>query len=413
MAAPAPSSWRARAFGLTWLSYFSYYFTRQNYSVVKSSLGLSAWQLGWLEVIYNSGYCVGQFVNGTLAEHIGPRRLLAAGMLLTAAMAALFGAADTLPVFMLLWGLNGLFQASGWPGSARVMASWFTSRERGEVMGWWSTCYQLGPLAATWFATWCMDMTGTWRSAMWAPAFWTALVGIAMWLWLRDRPSQVGFADPERPHAADPAMERELRRQALPAVLRNPMTWFLGANYFCMKLMRYSFLFWLPWYYKEFYGYDTIQSGYLSTSFSLGGVIGVVGAGLIADRLAGRRRIAVAFVMTVMLAGALWLHVAVDPATQLGQYLTMMLIGAMLFGPDSIVSGAAAQDLGGPYAAAMAAGMINGLGSIGQIAQGFYNPWVKDTWGYDALLTSFVVMSLVAAAALLPFFRHRAAPAEI
>jgi sugar phosphate permease len=410
---PAPLSWRARIFGVSWLSYFSYYFTRQNYSIVKSSLGLGAWQLGLLETFYNSGYCAGQFINGWLAERVGPRRLLGTGMILSAIMAALFGLSDTLPVFILLWGGNGLLQASGWPGNARAMASWFSSRERGQVMGWWSTCYQFGPLAAGWFATWCMQVTGTWRTAMWAPAGWTAVVGIGCLLWMRDRPGELGFREPGRTSHGDPAAERELRRRALPAVVRNPMTWFLGANYFFTKLMRYSLLFWLPWYYKEFYGYDKVTSGYLATSFALGGVVGVVVAGLAADHLAGRRRIAVAFVMTVMLAGALWLYVALDPSTFTGQYLAMLLIGALLFGPDSIVSGAAAQDLGGPYAAAVAAGMVNGLGSIGQIAQGFYNPWVTGRWGYDALMTTFIVMAGLSALALLPFFRVRAAPAEV
>jgi sugar phosphate permease len=42
--------------------------------------------------------------------------------------------------------------------------------------------------------------------------------------------------------------------------------------------------------------------------------------------------------------------------------------GALLYGPDSLLSGAAAQDLGGPNAAALAIGMINGLGSVGAVS---------------------------------------------
>ena len=79
-------AWRTRIFGLTWLSYLSYYFTRKNYSVIKSSLGLTSSQLTIIETVYTSAYAVGQFVNGALADVVGPRRLIAVGMFSSAAL---------------------------------------------------------------------------------------------------------------------------------------------------------------------------------------------------------------------------------------------------------------------------------------------------------------------------------------
>ena len=136
--ATAPALLRARIFGLTWLSYFSYYFTRKNYSVIKSSLGLDKSQLSMIETVYLSAYAFGQFTNGLLADVIGPRRLVAAGMMLSAAMSILFGFGSALPIFLVAYGLNGFFQSSGWPGNGKAMASWFstllTARSTLDVM---------------------------------------------------------------------------------------------------------------------------------------------------------------------------------------------------------------------------------------------------------------------------------------
>jgi OPA family glycerol-3-phosphate transporter-like MFS transporter len=403
---PAPTSLRVRMFGLSWLSYFSYYFTRKNYSIVKSSLGLAKGELVIIETVFSAAYAVGQFVNGALADVLGPRRLVAGGMLLSAAMAVLFGLSSSLPLFVIAYGLNGLFQSSGWPGNGKVMAAWFSTRERGEIMGYWGTCYQVGGIAAGAFATFLLSNWG-WRSAQFGPALWVGVVGVAYLLWVVDTPSDRGYADPDVEPGVSAEARRELRRQAWPRVLRNPMTWFLGANYFCMKMTRYSLIFWLPYYFEDGLGYGKAEAGYMSISFDVGGVAGVIFGGLVADRIFGRRRIAVAAVMTAGLVGALALHGAIGDQGMWVTMLTMALVGALLFGPDSIVSGAVSQDLGGPHAAALACGVINGLGSIGAVFQGFMVRYVSDEYGWNALFTVFQVLAIVATLALLPYFRVR------
>ena len=110
--APAPAAgqlagWRARIFAASWLSYFSYYFTRKNFSVAKKpmarELGLSTDALKWIDLASLTAYAIGQFVHGLLGDALGPRRLVALGMLTTAALSAAFGVSSLLGVFVLLW----------------------------------------------------------------------------------------------------------------------------------------------------------------------------------------------------------------------------------------------------------------------------------------------------------------------
>lgn len=407
---PAPRSWRTRVFALSWLSYFSFYQTRKNVSVVKQQLeieGLATRDgLAAMDTAYLSAYALGQFVWGLTADRVRARRLLALGMLGTAAMSLLFGLSSSFALIAIAFGVNGVFQSTGWPGNGRVMASWFSTKERGVVMGWWGTCYQAGPFVATVAAGWLLSHYG-WRSAMIAPALWTATVAIALFLLLRDSPAEVGYDSVDGMGAADPADARRLRREALGVLVRDPTVWLLGASYSCIKLIRYSLWFWLPYYMGTVLNYEGGMPAYVSSAFELGGIAGVIASGMLADKMFGRRRIAVAMVMLVMLAGALTLYSVIGSDSVVANVLSLGLVGVLLFGPDSLVSGAAAQDAGGPHAAAASCGFINGIGSIGAMAQGLVTATVTEIWGWQALFKVFIALALFAALALLPLMRVR------
>lgn len=413
--APPPSpGWAARAFGMSWFSYFSYYFTRKNFSVVKKSLGeslhLDKGQLRDIDTGFLVAYAVGQVLNGFAADAVGPRRLVSIGMLISAAVTVGFAFTDhvfgaVVGIYITWAALNGLAQSSGWPGNGKLMASWFSTVKRGEVMGYWSTCYQAGGLVATLAASWLLGYG--WRVAYVVPAVWVAAVALAYASLVRDRPSDVGFADPGVQRGLDAAERHRLRRAAWPKVLRNPMTWSLGTAYFCLKLMRYAFLFWLPFYLSGALHYGDQEAGYMSTAFEIGGIPFVIISGLLADRWFGKRRIAVAAMCMVLLCGALALYREVGESGPAANVIAMMLVGAFLFGADALVSGAAAQDLGGPHAAALACGMINGIGSIGGVVQGYVTVYVSDKYGWGALFEVFEVLALVGALALVPYVKVR------
>jgi OPA family sugar phosphate sensor protein UhpC-like MFS transporter len=401
-------------FGASWLSYFSYYFTRKNFAAVKSTiqkpLGLGEWDLVNIDSCFYGGYAVGQVTSGFLADAIGPRRLVSFGMIASAIATIAFAYTDVafgpvLALYFVLSAINGLVQATGWPGNGRLMASWFSTVRRGEVMGWWSTCYQAGGLAIGFLAGWLLGFG--WRVVYVVPAIYVAAVGVAYAVIVRDHPSDLGYRDPERPHGLSHEERARLRREAWPGVLKQPLAWSLAASYFCLKFMRYAFNAWLPFYLFAALHYDKQDSAWVSTAFDAGGIPFVIVSGVIADRLLGKRRVATAAICLVMLVGALALYDRIGDLGLAPNILGLALIGATLFGADALVSGAAAQDLGGPHAAALACGMINGIGSIGSVVQGYAVIYVKQHYGWQTLFTVFEVMAAAGALALLPFLGVR------
>ncbi|MNN56284.1 hypothetical protein D3C81_1712050 [compost metagenome] len=83
-------------------------------------------------------------------------------------------------------------------------------------------------------------------------------------------------------------------------------------------------------------------------------------------------------------------------------------MGLTLYGPDSMISGAAAIDFGTAKAGATAAGFVNGCGSVGAILGGLLP-------GYFDSVTVFIVFAgcaLFSALVLLPHWNSRPASAE-
>lgn len=395
----SPLRWRVYA--LTWISYATYYLGRKGLGVtkarLKSELGLTTADLGDIDTAYLSAYAVGQFVNGYLGDRVGSRRLVAAGMTLSALACAAFGLSAGLGMFLALMVANGLAQSTGWPGNTRAMAAWTTPENRGAIMGWWSTCYQVGGLVATALAAWFLHRSG-WRAAYVGPALGLAIVGALVLFALPDEPRDERVKTGSSGAAPDDA---SLRRSEQRRVLRSVTVWSYGVSYFAVKLIRYSLLFWLPYYLQTVLHYAEDRAGYFSTSFEIGGIVGAILFGLLTDRVRRLSRAAWSALSLVGLAGALLLYTRVgsDPALN---FAAMALVGALLFGPDTVISGCASQDLGGRYAAATAAGLVNGVGSLGPILQGRFTAYVSERYGWNTLFDCFVALALVGALALVP-----------
>ncbi len=403
----APRPLRARVFTVSWLTYASYYLGRKGFSVAKAAvareLGLSEANLALIDTAFLVSYATGQVPSGLAADRLGARSLVSLGLLTSAAACALFGSASSAAALAVCFALNGLAQSTGWPGTTRAMADFTRPAERGRIMGVWSTCYQVGGIVATALAAFLVAHHG-WRAAFYVPASWLAAMSVVVFLLL---PASTRATDADASSAL-PAGNAP-RRAWLRELLASPVLLSYGACYFCLKLIRYSLLFWLPYYLHTSVGFGEEHSGYLSTSFEIGGVAGSIGLGYVSDRSA-RGRAGVALLSLLALAGVLLVYARLQTDAAVLHFALMALIGALLFGPDALLSGAAAQDAGGQHSAATAVGVVNAMGSAGALLQGALTVGVQQAFGWHALFYVFFALALIACACLVPALRaHRRA----
>ena len=399
------------AFSLTWLSYATYYLGRKGISVARTAIeGAFGERALWgVETGYLAMYAVGQFLCGGIGDRTGARRLIGFGMLASAAACVGFGCSSLAALFLVAMMINGIAQSSGWPGNVKAMAEWVPSSQRGRTMGLWSTCYQVGGIAANFLAARLLKAYG-WRGSFIGPGLILALVGVLVLVFLRKGPLAPASSSPPGTAGTDEELA-EQKREASRRVLRSFTVWCYGASYFCIKLIRYSLLFWLPYYLEKILHYARDDAAYFSTSFEIGGVAGTIVIGLLSDRLKHIPRSVIAATSLVCLAAALFLFLQVGASGRVANFVAMAIVGAFLFGPDALISAAAAQDAGGPLAAAQAAGIINGLGSIGGVLQETVTRGVSRAFGWNALFYVFVALALLSAVGLSPTFQGKGAPA--
>jgi sugar phosphate permease len=211
------------------------------------------------------------------------------------------------------------------------------------------------------------------------------------------------------PQAASPAAGAHNPRSiaGYGAVVRQPVAWATAVAAFLVKITRYSFLFWLPLYLNEHLRYKPDMAGYLSSVYELAGVAGTLFAGYASDRIAGSRRYPVISLMLGGLAAACLVHTGLARTGWVGSAVAISLIGFMTYGPDTLLQGAASQDAGGPGGAAAAAGLVNGIASLGQLVSPYLVAIAASRWGWDVLFSWFVAVALAGALLTALFWNHR------
>ncbi len=418
---PKLKQWRWRVFAATWLTYAGFYFCRKPFFIVKSDLRAELeWDLpaiGQIGFWYLLAYTVGQFIGGAAGQRWGPRLLLLIGLGLSILANVVFGFSNSFGTFAAFMILNGLAQATGWSNCVGTMANWFHRQERGTVMGFWATNYQVGGVLANTLAAFVAGEYG-FRYSFFTGSVVLALVWIFVLFNQRNRPEDLGLPAVKDPAAPPPPTSATASSRLSPTpaaaspvaaaphdqgrfvgwtrqVVANVMI--IGAFYFFVKFIRYALWSWTPLMLKESYGLTTADAGYLSTIFDLAGIAGVIAAGYISDKLFKGRRAQVAFIFIVCLAMSCLVLYLFGPTSLLLFGIGLGLVGFMLYGPDALMTGAGAIDVGTASGATLAAGIINGMGSIGSVVQEVILPYVLERGGVGGVFAFLLGSACLAA----------------
>jgi len=426
---PELKQWRLKVFTSTWLTYFGFYFCRKAFYAVKGTLAedlmIDETQLGYIGFTYLLCYTIGQFTAAGTGRIFGARNLLLIGMATSLITNIIFGFAANVWTIMVFMGVNGFAQATGWPSTVGVMANWTTRSERGTLMGVWATCYQFGGVAATTWAAWWLSVQG-WRGAFFAASSVLIVIWFYVYFFVRNKPEDVGLTleDPDEDMGVTQVNEDSFTvsdegKMFSSGVLQTVLL--VGSFYFFVKFVRYALWSWAPFLLDTQFGLDADTAGYMSTLFDLFGFAGALAAGVVSDRYFNGRRTTISILMLMgMVVGCCVLYwagtMASNPA--FGTDLVLLtcgaglsMIGFMLFGPDSLLTGAGAMDLGSKKSALAAAGIINGMGSVGSMAQEIILPKVMEYSkdgvefagiGFTATEATFAVLIVASALSICP-----------
>ncbi len=407
--------WRFRICYSIFFGYAIFYFTRKSFTFampyMMQDLGYTKAELGLLASILYISYGISKFVSGVMSDRSNPRYFMAIGLIITGILNILFGCASSLWLFALFWGLNGWFQAWGWPACCKQLNYWFAQSERGLWYSICSTSHNLGGALIPLLAVYCAMHYG-WRYAMFVPAVCSIIMGFILINRLRDVPRTLGLPTVEEYRNQDVnSYESNATQHSLLSVkeilfkqvLNNKYVWIFSVSYFFVYVVRTAINDWTFPYLMEAKGMPDMLASSGVFWFEVGGFAGMIAAGWGSDYFSKGNRVPAMVVCSLGLILSLvgFKYVPADHA-----YLDMLLlalIGAFVFGPQMIV-GLAAAEFVDKRAAAASNGFAGTLGYFGAAFAGYPTGIMIDTWGWQGFFAVLLISSIIILLMLLPLW---------
>jgi MFS transporter, ACS family, glucarate transporter len=276
---------------------------RVNISIAGSSIaaefGLSNIQLGWVFSSFLVGYAVFQTIAGWLADHLGPRRVLTAGVLWWGIFTALTATISSKPAGALLFFITirfllGAGEAVIYPASNQFVARWIPTTERGVANGIIFAGVGVGAGVTPPIITFILIHYG-WRLSFWISAFIGLLAGAVWYATSRDTPEEhprVSGAELTTIQAGrDLKLSSGVGQEELVSretILMSKEVWALTLSYFCYGYVAWIFFSWFYIYLKQVRGLDLKASAMYGTLPFLAMAIGCPLGGAISDFLTTR-----------------------------------------------------------------------------------------------------------------------------
>jgi len=187
-------------FGLFVLSAVAYV-DRINIAIAGNSIAaefhLTNVQLGSLTSAFLMGYALFQTLGGWLADRLGPRRVLAVGVLWWGIFTALTTAVSSKIAFAIFYlaamrFLLGAGEAVMFPASNQFVSRWIPTQERGIANGVIFAGVGVGAGVTPGLISYIMVHYG-WRWSFWASVLLGLIAGTAWYFFARDTPEQHAY----------------------------------------------------------------------------------------------------------------------------------------------------------------------------------------------------------------------------
>uniref|UniRef100_A0A6B2L5U7 Major facilitator superfamily (MFS) profile domain-containing protein n=1 Tax=Arcella intermedia TaxID=1963864 RepID=A0A6B2L5U7_9EUKA len=368
--------------------------------------GMSLLFLGAMDTLHLLLYTFGQFYNGSLVDLKGPRVLLSAGLVGAAISVGLFGLLGFMSdlfwypllfhlLLTVLWGINGYAQSTGWPASIKALTPWFKDN-KGLVMGLWTTSYTIGGILGTVLATYLIKWFN-WKTSFIIPAIFAVITGAISYQLLPEDPEK---SSPSREHKKNTPAKVSHFQQIKEAFTVSGIV-YISFSYFCVKLIRYTLLYWLPYYLSYSLHYDQTTSGLMSTWVEIGGTFGGIFIGYISDYFPGKS-VLVAAPCSLVISMGLFFFQGLPNGDNL--FMTgglLFLIGFYTAAPEILLSGVVVQDIAGKENLGSVVGVVNGVGSFGSALQGILVATIAK-WSWDYVFYLLIVLSALSFVSLIP-----------
>ena len=417
--------WQWKTLIVLMIGYALFYFVRKNFSIVmpalESELGLSKAKLGLFLTLNGVIYGVSRFVNGFFADRMSRKKMMAAGLFLSAVVNILIGLSPQMDgLFNLLdaegkattglvvligslWLINGYTQGMGYPPCGSLMAHWIKPSELATKQSIWNSSHSIGDgLVSMLCGTLILQKFSysAWQWCFFIPAILAIAGSVMLLLTLKDTPASVGLPDPESmdenaPSKADVQVEdpsfteKVYRRLVSKMVFRNPVIWILAITNFCVYVIRFTILDWGSTFLTQDRGL-TIQAA----SELAGGIVGTLIAGWATDRFfksRSQRTCLIGLLGATLCFLLFWL----TPKGMNGLAVTCIIMASFFVYMPQALIGIACSNQATKRVAASANGLAGIFGYASTTVSGLMFGYLAEHFGWNSVFEVAIVFGVI------------------
>lgn len=255
---------------------------------VAATFGLGPEALGVLFSCFLYSYVLLILPMGLLSDRFGARKVMGGGMIVWALGSAMTGLSTGFASLIGARLLLGIGESSSYPVSNRILREWAPRGERATMTTIFHAGSTVGPALGIALTAWLMAQFG-WRVSFFIVAAGTAVLAIIWFAFYRSPESATWLGDSERSfilQQREPPRLDAVQAMSLRGLLRRPVMWGLMVTQGCQTFSLYLFLTWLPSYLRTVRHLDLFSAGWLASLPYAVTAIGLVGFGLMSDRMA-------------------------------------------------------------------------------------------------------------------------------
>jgi MFS family permease len=267
-------------FGINVLNYTDRYVLPAVVSQVKADLALSDTEIGLLGTAFLLVYAIAAIPAGVIADRFRRTTLIGWGVSIWSVATLLTGFTQSFGQIFGARALLGIGEATYFPPSTTILADAYPLDRRARLMSWWGLATPVGVFLGFAVGGLVGERLG-WRSAF----YFTALPGLILAI------LAAGLGEPRR--GASERLEPTVDGEDWTTTVRK----ILGVRSLAFSILAQALgffvlggvSFWIPYYLTQHFGLAVGSSGLLSGAlFVLGGGIGTLSGGHLADALLGR-----------------------------------------------------------------------------------------------------------------------------
>ncbi len=257
---------------------------------IQHDLGLDAAAMGIVFSTFFMGYALFSFIGGYFSDRAGPRRTYAVAGIAWSIFCGLTGVVTGFWQLLVVRVLFGFAEGPMSSTTNRTCASWFPRQEAARAVGFTFSGQTFGSAIAAPLVVLAAATFG------WRVAFMTltalGLIWAVLWIiFVNDHPDQsrfVGKVEADFIRAGQTGVTGATlvdENTPLLACLRRPAVIALGVALFGINYTLYIFISWMPTYLHDSMGVDMKQMAVAAMIPWIGGFVGYIGGGWLADKV--------------------------------------------------------------------------------------------------------------------------------